>query len=186
MARAQEEQREMTQAINPAAEDHARTMLGHAIRGELDDLSTQVHAIGDDAYRQVIVLCLTAARYIAVEAGGRWPTDADLRQIARNAVREETRLTLREEDIYNYLARAALGYEKLEDALGSPEAAASLPVLITASLLFTFRPRGKEWWEYLDQIWDATLKAEDLEEPVIPAVQIRAHRIQTLGKPETA
>jgi hypothetical protein len=32
---------------------------------------------------------------------------------------------------------------------------ATLPVLITGSLLFTFCPRSKDWWEHLDQIWNA-------------------------------
>jgi hypothetical protein len=45
-------------------------------------------------------------------------------------------------------------------------------------MLFTFRPRGMEWWQYLDQIWNATLIAENLDETVLPATQIRLHRTQ--------
>lgn len=170
----------MTRTIDPAVEGHTRTMLGHAIRGELDDLATQVHAIGDETYGKVIAMCLPAAAYIAVDVSGHWPADTDLRRIAANAARAEPRLDLKEDDIYNYLSKAALGYQPLEDALGSLEAAAALPVLITGSMLVTFCPREKEWWEYLDQIWHATLEAENLEEPVMPAVQIRAHRAQIL------
>jgi hypothetical protein len=70
-----------------------------------------------------------------------------------------------------YLSGAALAFEPLAETLGSDLAAATLPVLITGSMLFTFRPRGKEWWEYLDQIWDATMTAENLDDPVLPAVQ---------------
>lgn len=161
-------------------------MLGHGIRGELDDLVALMRTVGNEAYKKVIGLCVAAAEYVAVDVSGRWPTDGDLHQVARSTVKEETRLDLSEDDVYNYLSRTALNHEPLEEALGSMEKAASLPVLITGSMLVTFRPREKEWWEYLDQIWDAIEKAENLDESVVPAVQIRAHRTQILKNRETA
>jgi hypothetical protein len=42
----------------------------------------------------------------------------------------------------DYLGRASLGFEPLDEALGSIEAAATFPVLITASLLLRFYAQG--------------------------------------------
>ena len=170
----------MTRTIDPLVEGHTRTMLGHAIRGEMDDLATLIHAVGDAMYKQVIGLCVSAAEYITIDVCERWPTDADLHEIARRVATKETAYELDEADVYNYLSKAALNYEPLEEALGHIEKAASLPVLITASLLFRFRPQGQDQWNYLDQIWKAILEAESLEAPVVPAVQNRAHREQIL------
>jgi hypothetical protein len=170
----------MSRVINPKVEKAAREMLELAIQGHIQQLANHIETAGEETYREVIRLCLVAAAYIAVDASGRWPTEADLRQIARNGVRGETRMDLNQEQIYQYLSGAALGFEPLAEALGSDEAAATMPVLITGSMLFTFRPRGVDWWEYLDQIWNATLTAENLGESVLPAVQIRIHRTQVL------
>ncbi|MGH3171458.1 MAG: hypothetical protein ACRDN0_37055 [Trebonia sp.] len=170
----------MGRDINPKVEKSARGMLELVIQGNLQQLANEIESAGGGVYRQVIKLCLLAAAYIAVDATGHWPTEADLRQIARNGVRGETRMQLDEEEIYRYLSDAALGFKSLAEALGSDEAAATMPVLITGSMLFTFRPRGMEWWEYLDQIWNATLTAENLDESILPATQIRVHRTQVL------
>jgi hypothetical protein len=166
------------QIIDPRVEEPTRDMLGHAIRGELAELATLIHAVGADRYRQAIGLCLTAAAYVAVDVSGRWPTDADVRQIARNTVRQETRLPLGEDDVYDYLSRAALGFRPLPEALDSDEGAVTLPVLITGSLLFTFRPHGMDWWDYLDQIWRAYEKAEELDASVLPALQVSTRMLK--------
>jgi hypothetical protein len=163
--------------IDPKIEDPTREMLELAIQGELQELGVLIHSVGDETYRHVLALCLTAAAYIAVDVSGRWPTEADVRQIARNAVRQETRLELDEEEIYDYLSGAALGVRPVAEALGSEEAAAILPVLTTGSLLFTFRPKGRKWWEYLDQIWNAYEVADRLDATVFPAVQVRSYHL---------
>jgi hypothetical protein len=150
----------------------------HAIRGELAELAGLIHAVGADRYRQAIGLCLTAGAYVAVDVSGRWPTDADVRQIARNTVRQETRLPLGEDDVYDYLSGAALGFRPLPEALDSGEAAATLPVLITGSMLFTFRPHGTDLWDYLDQIWRVYEKVEDLDASVLPVLQVHTHMLK--------
>jgi hypothetical protein len=148
----------MSRVIDPKVEKSARELLELAIQGHIQQLANHIESsVREEEYRQVIELCVVAAAYIAVDASGRWPTEADLRQIARNGVRGETRLDLDQEQIYQYLSGAALGFKPLAEALGSDEAAATMPILITGSMLFTFRPRGVDWWEYLDQIWNATL-----------------------------
>jgi hypothetical protein len=49
------------------------------------------------------------------------------------------------------------GSERLDEVFPSMERAVTLPVLLTAGLLVTFRPREKRWREYLDLIWNAAM-----------------------------
>lgn len=170
----------MNRAIDRKLEKHAREMLDHATQGELQDLAATIQAVGDETYRQAIGMCVYAAAYVAVDVSGRWPTDADIREIARITAERETMYPLNQDEVRNYLADGALGSGELDKALGGKEAAATLPVLITASLLLRFCPQGKKWYEYLDQIWNSSLAAENLDESALPAVQIRVHREKLL------
>lgn len=163
--------------IDPKIEQSTREMLGYAIRGELQDLATTIRAIGDETYTGSLALCHTAVGYIAIDISGRrWPTDANLRKIARNTVGAETRLELDESDIYEYLSRVIFGPKRLDELFTSGQSAYILPILITASMLFTFRPKGQKWWEYLDTIWAATETALAVDLSVLPALMFRAHR----------
>lgn len=54
--------------------------------------------------------------------------------------------------------------------------AGMLPLLITANLLTTFRPKEKHWWAYLDQIWDAAETAAHVSLSVLPPLMLRAHK----------
>lgn len=96
-----------------------------------------------------IVVCLLASGYISVDVAGRWPSDADLRQIAHNAAEADVELRLGEADVYQYLSRVVLGSEPLTEVFPAADSAFTLPVLITASILATFCPRDQEWREYL-------------------------------------
>lgn len=176
----------MGRTIDPKIEAPTREMLEYAIRGDLEELTKKIDAVGAETYQQIIGLCMVAAGYIAVHASDRWPTDADLRQIASGMVRVETRLTLDEEMIYGYLSGGVLGFKDLAEAMGSTEAALYMPVLITGSMLFNLCPHEMHHWEYLDQIWNSTLAAENLDESVLPAVQVRIHRTALLKAREKA
>jgi hypothetical protein len=160
--------------IDRRTEEPARDMLGHAIRGETQDLSTLIQAAGDERYRQVLGLCLIAAAYVAVDITGRWPTEADVREIARLVSERGTEIPLDQKDVYDYLSGAALGFKSLPQAMGDDLAAVTLPIFITGTLLFAFRPEGKKWWDYLDQIWSAYEQAEALDMSVLPALQVRS------------
>ena len=89
-----------------------------------------------------------------------------------------TRLDISEQEIYEYLSRVALGSEKLDDVF-SAEGIATVPLYATANLLLTFCPREKDWWEYLDQIWDAAETAERTSLTVLPALMLRARKEST-------
>lgn len=160
--------------IDPKVEEPTRDMLGHAIRGELEDLGAMVHAVGNETYTKVVGLCLLAAAYIAVDVSGHWPTNTDARQIAENVARQETRLDLDADEVYDYLSKSALGFRPLPEALGSDVPSATLPVLITGSMLFTFRPEGQQWWDYLDQIWSAYETSDKMPASALPALQVVA------------
>ena len=161
--------------IDQKAEQQTRKLLGHAIRHELDDLAALVRDEGSEALIGSIPLCLLASAYIAIDVSDRWPTDADLREIAKNAAESVTRLDITQQEIYEYLSRVALGSEKLDDVF-SIEGLALVPLYATANLLLTFCPEEKEWWEYLDQIWDAADTAERTSLTVLPALMLRAHK----------
>jgi hypothetical protein len=162
--------------IDPQVEEPTRVMLAHAIRGELPELTAAIEFAGG-RYRRVLGLFLTAAAYIVVDVSGRWPTDADVREIARFTAGHPASAQLDEDGVYDYLAGAALGFRPLPSALGDDLAAAALPALITGSMLFTFRPKGRRWWDYWRQIWRAYETAEGLDVSVLPALQVRSRMI---------
>jgi hypothetical protein len=161
--------------IDPKTEQPTRKMLGHAIRHELDELAAVVQAEGAEAVLSSIPLCLFASAYIAIDVSDQWPTEADLREIAKAAAESVTRLDITEQEIYAYLSRVALGTEKLDDVF-SVEGFATVPLFATANLLLTFCPRDKEWWEYLNQIWDSAEAADRMNLAVLPALMLRAHK----------
>jgi hypothetical protein len=72
-------------------------MLGHAIRGEIQDLATMVQSVGDEKYRYVLALCATAAVYVAADASERWPTDADIYDTVRVVASGETMYELKQD-----------------------------------------------------------------------------------------
>ena len=165
--------------IDPKIEQPTRTMLGHAIRHELEDLASLIRAAGNDALLESISLCLVASAYIAIDVCERWPIDVDLREIAKNAAESVTGLDITEQEIYEYLSRIALGPERLDEVF-SVEGMATVPLFATANLLLTFCPRDKHWGEYLDQIWDAAETAEHTSLSVIPALMLRARKARKI------
>jgi len=131
-------------------------------------------------------LCVSAAAYVAVDVAGRWPTDADVREIARLVSEGGTEIPLDGADVYDYLSGAALVFKPLPQAIGDAMAAATLPVFITGTLLLVYRPEGKKWWDYLDQIWSAYEKAEALDVSVLPALQVCARMLKATGEQGTS
>jgi hypothetical protein len=169
--------------IDPRIEDQVRTMLGQAIRGELDELDKMIDTVGDEAYAVGIEYCVLAAAYIAVDLSERWPTGTDIREIARHSASSSTDYELREQDVYDYISRLALGGEPITDVFPGDDVDAKLPVLITAQMLVGFsRPQRMGMWEYLDTIWNALNTAERADMSLLPALLIRQKRIQAATK----
>jgi hypothetical protein len=170
--------------IDPTVERPTRTMLGHAMRHELKELSALVSDEGNETLLGAIELCVFASGYLAIDVCGRWPTETDLREISRGAARSPTQMDLAESDVYEYLSRVVLGAEGF-DVVFPASTAGLLPLLITANLLANFRPRDKHWWEYLDQIWDAAETADRTPVSVLPALMLRARGEATRTAEET-
>lgn len=161
--------------IDREVERRTRDMLDSAMRGELEDIPRRFQAMEHGARRQSLDLCVLIAGYIAIDASGsQWPSDVALRRIAENAVRAETRLKLDVSDVYDFLAKTALRFEPLEQVFSDPADAALAPILITASLLLTFCPKGKDLWTYLDEIEAATETAAAMKSSLFPAVILRS------------
>ena len=162
--------------IDPKIEKPTRTMLGHVIRGELDDLETFIYAVGEETYRGALALCVLASGYIASDISERWPVDADLREIARRTAARTKHFELPESQVYEYLSRATFAGERLDEVFASAEDASAVPLMTTGTMLVAFCPRDKEWWEYLDTIWTATETALAMDLSVLPALMYRARR----------
>jgi hypothetical protein len=162
-------------AIDQKIEQPTRKMLGHAIRHELDKLAAVAEAEGAETVAGSIPLCLFAAAYIAIDVSDRWPTDADLREIAKAAAESVTRLDITEREIYEYLSRVALGTEQPDDVF-SAEGIATVPLFATANLLLTFCPKEMDWFEWLDQIVNAAVASERVRWEVLPALMLRVRK----------
>lgn len=149
-------------------------MLGHAVRHELDELAAMILDLGNEVFFGSIPLCLVASSYVAIDVNGGWPADTDLREIARTVCASKDRLDISRQRMYEYLSRVVFGPEKVEDVFCA-EGIVTIPIHATAGLLVTYCPSEKRWWEYLDQIWDATESADGIPVSVLPALMLRAH-----------
>lgn len=167
--------------IDRDVEGPTRDMLDHAMRGELEDIPRIFQALRESQRHQSLNLCVLIAGYIAIDVSrSQWPSDVVVRRIADNAARVETRLKLDATQVYDFLLRTALRFEPLEQVFPDPMDAALAPILITASLLLTFCPKGKGLWAYLDEIETATEAAAEMKPYMYPAVILRS-QIPTQG-----
>lgn len=163
--------------LDPKVEGPTRKMLGHAMRGELDDLPPTAETLGGDMRRQEsLELCVLVAGYIAVDVcGAQWPTDAAVRKLADDTAAATTKYPLDPALLYAYLSRAALGFEPLDRVFPSLTEARFDPILMTAALLTTCCPDTKDPWQYLNEIEEALEAAVTVNRTMIPAMVLRAH-----------
>ena len=124
-----------------------------------------------------MTLCVVVSRDIAIDAAGRWPTDADTREIARHTAASARGFDLSQDDVYAFLSRVALGGERMSDVIPSEQVGILLPLQVASTLLLAFLPRDKHWWEYLDVIENALDAAEQADLSLLPALQLRAKRV---------
>ena len=166
--------------IDPKVENPTRTMLAHAVQRELDELSGVIREIGDkQRFSECLELCVIISGYVAVDVlGPDWPTEAGLRRMAQKAAKAEDDYRLDETQIYDYLRKSAIGFQNLDHVFSSGEEMASWPIVITASLLLTFCPRGKEIWAYLDEIEEALEMASAAKPSAYPAMILMAHSLE--------
>ena len=173
--------------IDPEVERPTRDLLGHAIRAEWEEFAVVVQEVGEIRLIECLGLCLRVAGYIAIDICGQaWPTRADLREIAQRMAAVELDFDIAESDIYDCLDRSALGFESLSDVFpDSKEKVGTVPVLVAATLLVSYRPDGRDWWDYLEQIEQALEIATDLTEAVVPALLLLTRRQRALKSATT-
>jgi len=158
-------------------------MLGHAIRGELPELLAKIAAVGDETYAAGITVCMIVSGYMAVDLAGRWPTEADVRELARHTAASSTDYELREQDVYDYLSRGALGFQPIQEVFPDPGQYYTLPVLITAQVLIAFRlGDGHNLWGYPHTVWSSVETAEQADLSLLPALILRSQRVKAAKK----
>jgi hypothetical protein len=169
--------------VRQSAEQPTRDLIGRVIRQEFDEFEEEIRKLGDAKYADAVSLCVIAAGYVTVNAAECWPTDADVREIARHTATSARGFELREDDVYKFISRAALGGERLDQVFTSAKDIAWLPLAVASTMLLAFLPRDKDnWWEYLDTIWNATNAAERADMSILPALLIRQKHTQAAAK----
>lgn len=166
--------------IDPKIEKLTRTMLGHAVKGEFDELAKRIQSINDDRlFADCLGLCTNIASYVIVDVlGPEWPTEAGLDRMAYNTVRSENEIKLDQKMVYVYLKKAALEARPWDQVFSNLQDAASWPIMITASVMLSYCPADKKLWGYLDDIEEALEAADSVKPSMLPAMIIRAHRIE--------
>lgn len=160
--------------VDPKVEAPLRKMLGHVMRGELEDFCALTEAIGPQMYEAAVGLAIMASGYIAVDVSERWPTEADVKALARNAADTKgTQVTA--DEIGAYLSRVVLAGEPLS-VFDDQKKAAVTPVFALADLLVTFCGQHQDQWDYLDEIWAGVEAADQAPPAVLPAMVFRFGR----------
>lgn len=165
--------------LDPKVEKTTREMLYHAGRGELDELTKIVQGIGDDKrLLECLELCVKIAAHVAVDVlGPDWPGDAGLRRMAEAVVKAEDEYDLDAEQVFDYLKKAALGFQPANQVFPSMEQASVWPIVMTASLLLSYTPKGIAAGEYLDGIEEGIQLAESIPPTALPSMIVHAHRL---------
>jgi hypothetical protein len=172
--------------IDPKVEEPTRELLGHAIRGELDQFADLIEAIGGQRFLEAGSLCLRIAGYIAIDAcAWQWPTRGDIREIAKEIAAMDSPFELSEQEVYDYVNRAVLGFEPLLDVFPAMEKAGTVPFFATAAMLVAYRRNRPHWWEYLEAIEKALEDVAPLTEEAVPALILLARRTRALKETGT-
>lgn len=160
--------------VDPKIEAPLRKMLGHAMRGELDELDSLIDSVGPQVYEAAAALMVMASGYIAVSTSKRWPEEVDVQALARNsATAPHSQVT--EAEIRDYLSRVVLGSESPIDVFDGNRAAI-IPLFATANLLLRFSGLYEDQWKYLDAIWNAVDAADHVAPDILPAMVFRFGR----------
>lgn len=155
--------------VDPKIEAPLRKMLGHVMRGELDELGKLIEAVGPQMYEAALPLCVLASGYISVDISKRWPGEADVKALARHAAAVPSS-QVTETEIIDYLSRIVLAGESPLTVFPDAQKAAMAPLFATADLLVAFSGNYADQWSYLDAIWNAIDAASQVKPDIVPAV----------------
>lgn len=147
----------------PRIHELTRTMLDYAVHGEPDRLAALIRAENQKTCQLVLDQCVAVADCIVNGRCAEWPpSEADLRMIAaitssgmENPEYREPRIeppaAIADPVVYDYLSRAVVRGERIDDVFPAGDAAV-LTVRITAAMLVAFLP-GRPWQGHLELIW---------------------------------
>jgi len=147
----------------PRIYELTRTMLACATRGELDRLAGLIRAENQKTCQLILDQCVAVADCIVNGRSAVWPpNEPDLRMIAaivsssmENPESREPRAgplaAIADPVVYDYLSRAVVRGERIDDVFPAGDAAV-LAVRITAAMLVAFLP-ARPWQGHLELIW---------------------------------
>lgn len=169
------------------------SMLEYAVQGELDRLRALIQAQNQKTCQLVLDQCLTVADCILGGRSSRWPpSDDDLRMIAAitsssmenpeyGKVVADPSATIVDPAIYDYLSRAVVRGDRLDDVFPAGDAPV-LAVRITAAMLVAFFP-ARPWQGHLELIWK--LETDDgVNCTALRCAQLRLRRTSATAKPD--
>ena len=147
----------------PRVYELTRTMLDHAAHGQLDRLAALIRAENQKTCQLVMDQCVAVADCIVNCRSAAWPpSEADLRMIAAitsscmenpeyRVPSAEPPAAIADPVVYDYLSRAVVRGERIDDVFPAGDAALR-SVRITAAMLVAFLP-GRPWQGHLELIW---------------------------------
>lgn len=142
-------------------------------------MADAIESAGENRFRECLGLCVCISGYIAVDVcGSTWPSDAAIDQMAKNVSRASLASPIDADELRAYLSKVVLGFQPLDKVFAEPGKLGAAPILMTAGLLLVFCPRGQDQWSYLDDIERAVEAAEEIPQPALPAVVLRAYRLK--------
>lgn len=174
----------------PRIYELTQIVLSHAVRGELDDMAAVFRAESRETCQLVLDQCVAVADCIVNGRSAAWPpSEPDLRMIAAitsscmegpefGEGRAEPPATIADPVVYDYLSRAVVDGEFLEDVLPAGDAAV-LAVRITAAMLVAFLP-GRPWLGHLELIWKLK-NASGVNWPALRAAELLVRRTRHRG-----
>jgi hypothetical protein len=165
--------------LTAKAETALREALAAVARHEEDQIEPALAVLDDRERGEALGLAILIAGYVVVDVSGtKWLNKASVRQIAEDLATTGTgakRFRLDAAKIYEYLSRAVLGSDRLEDVIpGEPEFT-RFPVIVAQRALSVYCPKGIEVWDYVDQIESAIEIAWTLNSTVLPAAVLRSY-----------
>lgn len=169
----------MITKINAKAETALRQALTSVARFGEDQIEPCLASLDDRERAEALSLAVIITGYVAVDAcGTKWPNQASARQIAEDLATTGTvarQLQLDPEKIYQYLSRAVLGSERLQDVIPDEPDFTRFPVVLAERALAVYCPKQMKVWDYLDHIESAIEVASALTPAVLNAAVLRAY-----------
>lgn len=170
-----------------------RKALDHASKRRISELHGLLGEMTDEQIAGAIGLCGFATAYVAIDVvERRWPTDAGLRRMAENLMKDgnpDERFGVTAENVYLFTSQCALGFKPYADVFAdifsNPDELLTAPFFITINVLAAYVPKGQTIWEFLEQIESAYEGAWMLDLNLLPALMVRARMPQPKGAPNT-